>query len=445
MTRLAPGGSRSPSCGRSRRPSARSPTRRSTTSSSIARTPTCCSTGAALPRLRLRVPAAGGAADRLGGAAAAAARTLRGELRRADAGVRAGRPAARRAPGRRRRARARVVAWLLALDAGASSARRCARTSTRCRSHSRSARLLAFARERHAAGFALLGAGDDDEALPGAARRRRDRVAARPRRRARGGARGARSSPPSSPRCRCPSPATGYLDPSSSTSTARCRSSRRRRRVLFALGGSGVTGTNLRPDRFKSNGLDGGAADARRGAVRGGARARARRRRRARGARGDRPPSRALRVRRAAGVRRPRQGALAAVRHLARAVRRARVGVGPARGRRAHRRGRSCSRTSSSPAATSTSSTRTRRSSCVVAARNALLLAGALTRRCRQQDCSIASARIGSEQRTTHRHEPRVVVGGLEALGHVRDERRGSPAPCARRSRRRAGRSCRRR
>jgi hypothetical protein len=32
--------------------------------------------------------------------------------------------------------------------------------------------------------------------------------------------------------------------------------------VLFALGGSDVTGTNLRPDRFKSNGLDGGRADA---------------------------------------------------------------------------------------------------------------------------------------------------------------------------------------
>ena len=31
--------------------------------------------------------------------------------------------------------------------------------------------------------------------------------------------------------------------------------------VLFALGGSEVTGTNLRPDRFKSNGLDGGHAD----------------------------------------------------------------------------------------------------------------------------------------------------------------------------------------
>jgi uncharacterized membrane protein len=30
--------------------------------------------------------------------------------------------------------------------------------------------------------------------------------------------------------------------------------------VLFALGGSQVTGTNLRPDRFKSNGLDGGRA-----------------------------------------------------------------------------------------------------------------------------------------------------------------------------------------
>jgi uncharacterized membrane protein len=32
--------------------------------------------------------------------------------------------------------------------------------------------------------------------------------------------------------------------------------------VLFALGGSGVTGTNLRPDRFKSNGLDGGRSAA---------------------------------------------------------------------------------------------------------------------------------------------------------------------------------------
>jgi hypothetical protein len=31
--------------------------------------------------------------------------------------------------------------------------------------------------------------------------------------------------------------------------------------VLFALGGSQVTGTNLRPDRFKSNGLDGGHAE----------------------------------------------------------------------------------------------------------------------------------------------------------------------------------------
>ncbi|MBA3747051.1 MAG: DUF2029 domain-containing protein, partial [Solirubrobacterales bacterium] len=32
--------------------------------------------------------------------------------------------------------------------------------------------------------------------------------------------------------------------------------------VLFALGGSDVTGTNLRPDGFKSNGLDGGHAEA---------------------------------------------------------------------------------------------------------------------------------------------------------------------------------------
>ena len=54
--------------------------------------------------------------------------------------------------------------------------------------------------------------------------------------------------------------------------------------VLFALGGSDVTGTNLRPDRFKSNGLDGGHAEAVAAAVLAAAR---------RGARGHRRAGRA--------------------------------------------------------------------------------------------------------------------------------------------------------
>ena len=99
--------------------------------------------------------------------------------------------------------------------------------------------------------------------------------------------------------------------------------------VLFALGGSDVTGTNLRPDRFKSNGLDGGDAPqvarlfalllvaALAWIV-------------ALAAAPRRPPPRAVRLRGAARVRDARQGLLAAVRHLARPVRGARGRLGPA-------------------------------------------------------------------------------------------------------------------
>ena len=121
--------------------------------------------------------------------------------------------------------------------------------------------LLALARERHDLGFLLLGAGDDDEALPGAARGGRARVAGGAGGVARGAALRRRSSPRSSSRSRCrwPAPATStrfefHLDrPVQIESTPAS--------VLFALGGSDVTGTNLRPDRFKSNGLDGGHAE----------------------------------------------------------------------------------------------------------------------------------------------------------------------------------------
>ena len=60
--------------------------------------------------------------------------------------------------------------------------------------------------------------------------------------------------------------------------------------------------------------------------------------------------------------------------------------------------------------------------------------------------CSIDAARRGcAAQRMTHAHEPRVVLGGLEAHATCACAATRSPAPCARRSRRRAGRSCRRR
>ncbi|MFP5363539.1 MAG: glycosyltransferase 87 family protein [Thermoleophilia bacterium] len=122
--------------------------------------------------------------------------------------------------------------------------------------------LLALSRDRHALGFALLGAGTMTKLFPGLlavialawlAFGRGDRRTA-----LRGGAIFAAVVVAIS----LPLAGAGYVDsfefhlerPVQIESTAAS--------VLFALGGSEVTGTNLRPDRFKSNGLDGGHADA---------------------------------------------------------------------------------------------------------------------------------------------------------------------------------------
>ncbi len=121
--------------------------------------------------------------------------------------------------------------------------------------------LLALARERRDLGFVLLGVGTMTKLFPGLLAvvalawlcgRREWRAAVR------GGAIFAAVVVAIS----LPLSGAGYVDsfrfhldrPVQIESTAAS--------VLFVLGGSDVTGTNLRPDRFKSNGLDGGHADA---------------------------------------------------------------------------------------------------------------------------------------------------------------------------------------
>ena len=122
--------------------------------------------------------------------------------------------------------------------------------------------LLAFARERPSLGFALLGVGTMTKLFPGllavvafvwlfwGAASGARRCAA------------ARSSPRSCSRSRCRSRARATSTPSRFHLDRPVQIESTPATVLFALGGSDVTGTNLRPDRFKSNGLDGGHADA---------------------------------------------------------------------------------------------------------------------------------------------------------------------------------------
>jgi len=120
--------------------------------------------------------------------------------------------------------------------------------------------LLALGRDRHAIGFALLGVGTMTKLFPGLLAvvaivwlaGRGDR---------RGALRGGAIFVAVVVAISLPLAGAGYVDsfefhldrPVQIESTAAS--------VLFALGGSDVTGTNLRPDRFKSNGLDGGHAD----------------------------------------------------------------------------------------------------------------------------------------------------------------------------------------
>ncbi|MEY2441077.1 MAG: hypothetical protein QOJ46_503, partial [bacterium] len=122
--------------------------------------------------------------------------------------------------------------------------------------------LLAFARERPALGFALLGVGTMTKLFPGLLALvafvwlfwgRGERRAA-----LRGGAIFAAVVLAIS----LPFAGAGYVDSFTFHLDRPVQIESTPATVLFALGGSDVTGTNLRPDRFKSNGLDGGHADA---------------------------------------------------------------------------------------------------------------------------------------------------------------------------------------
>jgi hypothetical protein len=119
--------------------------------------------------------------------------------------------------------------------------------------------LLALCKDRHALGFALLGVGTMTKLFPGLlavvalawlAGRGDWRAALR------GGAVFAAVVVAIS----LPLSGAGYVDSFQFHLDRPVQIESGAASVLFALGGSDVTGTNLRPDRFKSNGLDGGHA-----------------------------------------------------------------------------------------------------------------------------------------------------------------------------------------
>ncbi|MDP2711131.1 MAG: glycosyltransferase family 87 protein [Solirubrobacteraceae bacterium] len=120
--------------------------------------------------------------------------------------------------------------------------------------------LLAFARERNDVGFLLLGLGTMTKLFPGLLA-----VLAvvwllgrgQPRAALRGGAIFVAVVVAIS----LPLAGSGYVDSFAFHLERPVQIESSAASVLFALGGSQVTGTNLRPDRFKSNGLDGGHAD----------------------------------------------------------------------------------------------------------------------------------------------------------------------------------------
>jgi hypothetical protein len=163
--------------------------------------------------------------------------------------------AARLAGGRRE---GLVVAWLLALApvvVGAS-----------IRTHFDPlpvaialAGLLAFARDRPDLGFVLLGAGTMTKLFPGllAAVAVVWLVARGDRRSA---LRGAAIFAAVVVLISLPLAGNGYVESFRFHLDRPVQIESTPASVLFALGGSQVTGTNLRPDRFKSNGLDGGHA-----------------------------------------------------------------------------------------------------------------------------------------------------------------------------------------
>ena len=121
--------------------------------------------------------------------------------------------------------------------------------------------LLAFARDRASLGFALLGVGTMTKLFPGLLA-----VVAfvwlfwgRDERRA--ALRGAAIFTAVVLAISLPFAGAGYVESFTFHLDRPVQIESTPATVLFALGGSDVTGTNLRPDRFKSNGLDGGYAD----------------------------------------------------------------------------------------------------------------------------------------------------------------------------------------
>jgi hypothetical protein len=120
--------------------------------------------------------------------------------------------------------------------------------------------LLALARERPELGFALLGIGTMTKLFPGLlAIVAAVWLAGRGERRA--ALRGAATFAAIIVLVSLPLAGSGYVDSFTFHLDRPVQIESTPASVLFALGGSAVTGTNLRPDRFKSNGLDGGHAD----------------------------------------------------------------------------------------------------------------------------------------------------------------------------------------
>jgi hypothetical protein len=121
--------------------------------------------------------------------------------------------------------------------------------------------LLAFARDRPQLGFLLLGLGTMTKLFPGLlAVAAVVWLVARGERRA--ALRGAAVFTAVVVLVSLPLAGGGYVDSFTFHIDRPVQIESTPASVLFALGGSQVTGTNLRPDRFKSNGLDGGHADA---------------------------------------------------------------------------------------------------------------------------------------------------------------------------------------
>lgn len=121
--------------------------------------------------------------------------------------------------------------------------------------------LLALSKDRYALGFALLGVGTMTKLFPGLLAVIALMWIAGGRREWRRALRGGLVFAAVVVALSLPLSGAGYVDSFEFHLDRPVQIESSAASVLFALGGSDVTGTNLRPDRFKSNGLDGGHAD----------------------------------------------------------------------------------------------------------------------------------------------------------------------------------------